>query len=470
MRAASLHPDLSSSTKRIARLWAASLTGVLCSLTIMAAQAQTDPEAALRREMQERAAALADLEASIDTTQDEEQALAREVAALQKDRTTLDQELIITAQKARDLEQDILQAEAELDRFLETEEVIRLSLIKRRALLVEILATLQRMGRAPPPALLVQPEDVLSAVRSAILIGAVLPDVRDNAERLAQDLNELILVRSETEAATLLLREDYQALSEAQTRLTLLLDEKRGAVEASREALATQQQATAALAADADNLRGLIAGMERDIAAARQARQDAIAAAEEARRRAAERAAARTRDAKLQALEDQGRIAPAIPFAEALGLLPLPVVGGILTKYGAADANGDPAQGLSIAARPNSTVIAPADGWVVYAGPFGSYGQLLILNTGEEHHVVLAGMERIHVVIGQFVLSGEPVATMGGVRTASLANISASGAATLTEQQSLTDSNVTGRTPILYVEFRKDGQSIDPNPWWVVDG
>ena len=58
-------------------------------------------------------------------------------------------------------------------------------------------------------------------------------------------------------------------------------------------------------------------------------------------------------------------------------------------------------------------VTAPCDGWVVFAGNFRSYGQLLIINAGGGYHVLLAGMERITVDLGQFVLTGEPVAVMG---------------------------------------------------------
>ena len=47
----------------------------------------------------------------------------------------------------------------------------------------------------------------------------------------------------------------------------------------------------------------------------------------------------------------------------------------------------------------------------VYAGPFRSYGQVLILNAGDGYHIVLAGMERIDATLGQFVLAGEPVAS-----------------------------------------------------------
>jgi septal ring factor EnvC (AmiA/AmiB activator) len=38
----------------------------------------------------------------------------------------------------------------------------------------------------------------------------------------------------------------------------------------------------------------------------------------------------------------------------------------------------------------------------------------LILNAGGGYHVLLAGMERISVDLGQFVVTGEPVAVMGG--------------------------------------------------------
>src|SRR5690606_5920606 len=92
---------------------------------------------------------------------------------------------------------------------------------------------------------------------------------------------------------------------------------------------------------------------------------------------------------------------------------------------------------------------APADGNVLYAGPFRSYGQLLILDVGDDYHVLLAGMAGISVAAGQSVLAGEPVGAMGETRIASA--LAASG---------------TNLAPELYVEFRKDGKPIDPAPWW----
>ena len=127
----------------------------------------------------------------------------------------------------------------------------------------------------------------------------------------------------------------------------------------------------------------------------------------------------------------------------------MPASGTILKAYGAADGFGGTEKGLSLATRTNALVASPSDGWIVYSGPYRTYGQLLIINAGGGYYIVLAGMERINVEVGQFVLAGEPVASMGDASAKTAAAI-AIGAA----------------QPILYVEFRKDGSAIDPGPWW----
>jgi septal ring factor EnvC (AmiA/AmiB activator) len=62
-------------------------------------------------------------------------------------------------------------------------------------------------------------------------------------------------------------------------------------------------------------------------------------------------------------------------------------------------------------------------------------------------------MDRISVNVGQFVLTGEPVAVMIG------------GAPGNGSQAAATQASSPGK-PVLYVEFRKDGSPIDPSPWW----
>src|SRR6202035_1955351 len=152
----------------------------------------------------------------------------------------------------------------------------------------------------------------------------------------------------------------------------------------------------------------------------------------------------------LAALKDPGRLTPAVAFAANRGHLRLPVNGVRIREFGASDGVGGIQKGLSLATHAGADITAPCDGWVVYAGPFRSYGQLLILNAGGGYHVLLAGMDRISVDLGQFVLTGEPVAVMGGGAQSAAA--------------------ISGGTsqPVLYVEFRKDGTPVDPSPWWAI--
>nr|WP_242480579.1 peptidoglycan DD-metalloendopeptidase family protein [Rhodovibrio sodomensis] len=111
------------------------------------------------------------------------------------------------------------------------------------------------------------------------------------------------------------------------------------------------------------------------------------------------------------------------------------------------------AKGIEIVTRPGAQVVAPYDGKVVYAGPFRGYGRILIIEHGGRYHSLLAGLERIDAVVGQWVLAGEPVGVMAGGATAG--GTGAGGQI----------NPPAGRTPKLYVELRRTGQPINPLPW-----
>ena len=146
---------------------------------------------------------------------------------------------------------------------------------------------------------------------------------------------------------------------------------------------------------------------------------------------------------------DLARLKPATRFVDDKGRLAWPVSGSVTKNFGDAEREGGQAKGVSLATPPGATVSAPVDGWVAFAGPYRSYGQLLILNAGEGYYMVLAGMERIQVSVGQFVLAGEPVAVMGDGRRAR-------------RRRAAIGADAAGS---LY-RIRKDGTAIDPEPWW----
>ncbi len=362
--------------------------------------------------------------------------LKAEIAAIGQDRTKLNQQLIDSAARVRDIEDQITDTEGRLRPLDAREMQIRVSLDSRRDEISEVLAALQRAGRRAPPALLVRPQDALESLRTAMLLGATVPEMRARARKLASDLGELITLRKNITEQRNQLTQDRDKLNEDRTRLAALIDERQKNQSQAEKDMEAERQRALSLSRQVDNLQELIAKMEADLKSAAKA-----AAAAQAK-------GAPDGKPNLQALKDPGRLSPAIAFAAAKRLLPLPVNGTRIRNYGSPDGNGGQEKGISIATRPGAQVTTPCDGWVVYAGPFRSYGQLLILNAGGGYHVLIAGMERISVNIGQFVLTGEPVATMG------------------TQSQVASILAAPSSQPVLYVEFRKDGTPIDPGPWW----
>lgn len=404
-----------------------------------AADPASEPDGLAERKAR-REEELSTLTRDLSLSADRQAALAREIRAIERDRQALNADLLRTAQRVTRLEEQLAATEDRLRRLGENEDAVRASLVERQDVLAEVLSALQRIGRHPPPPLAVQPHDALAAVRSALLLNAVMPELHVEAQALASDLASLRQLKVSSAAERDRLVADGQRLAEERTRVEMLVASKKRDHERSEAELAQERDRSRQLAEEAGTLKDLIAALERDIASARNAADAARKA--DAERRAAPRPS--------DPFSDPGRLAPAIAFADAKGRLGDPVSGTVLRDFGAEDGFGGTAQGRSIAARTNAQVVAPADGWVVYAGPFRSYGQVLILNAGDGYHILLAGMDRTNVEQGQFVLAGEPVATMGETRVASAATL-----------------DLVAPQPVLYVEFRKDGVSIDPTPWWV---
>src|SRR6202042_37833 len=126
---------------------------------------------------------------------EQQEKLKADIAAIGQDRSKLTQQLIDIAAQVRGVETKIGDAEARLRPLDSREQQIRGSLDSRHSEIVEVLAALQRAGRRTPPALLVRPEDALQSLRTAMLLGSVVPELRARAQKLAGDLGELVALR-----------------------------------------------------------------------------------------------------------------------------------------------------------------------------------------------------------------------------------------------------------------------------------
>ncbi|EJN05591.1 murein hydrolase activator EnvC [Phyllobacterium sp. YR531] len=389
----------------------------------------------------ETAKELQDLTNQISLSAEKVASLDKEISGLKKDQTTITAALIQSAKTEKKLSEDISSFTDRLTGLREREDGVRLVLRQRRGALAEVLAALQRMGLNPPPALLVRPDDALASVRSAVLLGAVVPEMREQTEVLIADLKELTRIKTSITEEQARLTAALSSQAEEKKRLDLLLTEKQKLQTTSEETLAAEKQRAEDLAKRATSLQGLIASMEKDMAEVQKAANEASIEEQhklEASRKRADEFAT-----------NQNRLVAQVNFASLRGRLATPAAGKLVKHFGDNDGLGGTLQGDTLETSPGATITAPTDAVVLYAGAFRSYGQLLILDAGNGYHVVLAGMSRINVSQNQFVLAGEPVGVMNEQLIASSAPVP-----------------VGNGAPMLYIEFRKDTKPVNPAPWW----
>lgn len=480
--------------------WAA----VVCAAVLVAAvcgphapamaQADTDDRDALLKKLEESQGRLAD-------QQDRESRISSSMEALRKERERLNESLVSQAQKIQNIERQMTSIEDRLGELGVQEQLLRGTLSTQNARISKLLAAMQRMGRNPPPVIVTRRKDALEMVRSAMLLARAFPELQDEATRLKEQLTALNRVKTEINTERDRLRDETQKLTTAQDALQVSLQEKKRLLADQENQLAAVRTEAKRLAGTVQNLNELIASLDTAVAkrtklgafnaeGRNEARSPAAAprgdvpapgnaeiAQQPARPWLPAPGAAPTRDGTgtqvaalprpeaparpaitgpRTALRPQGgfdnmradRLQPAIRFASAKGRLRLPAAGRTILTYGEKTEVGRRSKGMVIQTRHAAQITSPSDGWVVFAGPFRSFGQLLIINAGDDYHILLAGLSRIDVQLGQFVLASEPVGAMAPV------------------QNPARDLDSSDQRPLLYVEFRHKGEPIDPDPWW----
>ena len=382
------------------------------------------------------------VEDTLRKSEEQRRTIETEINSVRADRARLSAALIETTAKVQDAEAGAAAAAEKLAGLNGTADDLSHSLERRRGVIADVLAALQRMGSNPPPAILVKPDDMSEAVRAAAVMGSLIPELKSEIEAARRDLDDLAKTRKSIARERDALTEKGKVLAAEKMRLAALIDARQQSLASAQDALGSQQQRAADLAKKAGSLKDLIARLDSESAA----RKAAAAAAHES-----EVATANEIEARAQAAQgaETAHLKPEIAFADAKGRVPLPAAGAILKTFGSPDDLGGVERGVSLATPAGATVSTPVDGAVLFAGAYRSYGQLLIIDAGGGYYVLLAGLDRINVQSGEFVLAGEPVGVMGDGSTR-MATAAAVGAA----------------RPVLYIELRKDGTAIDPGPWW----
>ena len=366
---------------------------------------------------------LHEVERALKAGRGEADALKRKAGALAHKLEDARRESVTAAKAIQDHEAELSRLEAELSDLIREEEAIRGRLFGRRAQHARVLSAIERLARRPPATLIAESLPPGDIVRSAILLRAVVPAIRARARRLEDELAALAQTRREKTARREALDAETARFESERGRLMKLVtayrDMKRRTDAESRGA----RDRVRALAGEAESLRDLLARL-----------------AEEGRGRDA-RANAASSQAEVRGPAAAGKPrmrAAAPPITKARGSLVFPAAGQVVGLYGQATESGLTHKGIIVRTRDEAQVVAPYDGLIVFADRFRGYGQLLIIEHGEGYHFLLAGLSRIDAETGQHVVAGEPVGLMG---------------------------RETETAPTLYLEFRRNGQPINPLPW-----
>jgi len=400
-----------------------------------------DTKAALDAEAQ-----LSAIQNAITLSRQRTEQLRAEVAKMNGDRAKQNAALIAAAQRVKLAEIETGNIEKRLNGLLTRENEIRARLDSANSNVSGLLGALQRIGENPPPALIIDPTDALNSARSAALLSAILPQLRQRAAAIIADLNQFKQVKQAVVEEKQQLSERLSNLLEEQLRIATLIEARRRGVVRVNADINDQELKAQALAAEASSITQLIAALKQRISAV-SAAANAADAADTANGQTV--ATKLSRQAMDIALANTKRTAPAVPFTSAKGFLVIPAAGVVVNSFGSNDGFGGISKGESIVTRAEAQIVAPVDGWVLYKGPYLNYGQIIIINPGQGYTILLAGLKTVSVELGQFILMGEPIGTMGS----------------RTIGQTVTTSAGVSR-PTLYIELRNKDKPLDPASWW----
>jgi septal ring factor EnvC (AmiA/AmiB activator) len=372
----------------------ASSLGVWVAVASVAAAAPTSSpalrqiEADQRQREEDRDHALADTDAARrDIAQLQAQLGELDRAEQNGERSVSDKRLRLAALNAQ---------EQELDSRLGADQ----------SRLARLLGALELFRRDPPPALLVDPHDIRDAVRAAILMRAITPQIEARARVLKAQATAIQKARREAATASADLFSAESDVADRRAKIETLIEAK---TTLERRAAADADAANQDIAALADRARAL-RGLAQDVA---------------------------SRPPPILNVHEPPNPEHAGLFGAAK-LFTAPVSGAPIRTFGQAEPEGGRSQGWAWRPGAGATVAAPASALVDYAGPLKGWGLVLILRLGGGYHLVLAGLETALTAPGRTVAAGQPIGRMAGTG---------------------------GPAPEFYFEIRKNGAPVDPARW-----
>lgn len=286
--------------------------------------------------------------------------------------------------------------------------------------LAQLLGVLQAIEASPEPHLLLHPEGPVGTARTGMILSDVTPALNAEAGRLRAALQEVAVLRALQESAVDTLEQGLSGVQRARTELSQAMSNRTDLP----VRITADPEAMENLIASADTLESFASGL-------------------------------------MSATVEDTSVSIANPdFVEARGTLELPVLGRVIRRMNEADAAGVRRPGWVIATRPLTLVTLPWPATIRYLGPLLDYGQVAIVEPGEDYLMVFAGLGQLFGEVGEVLPRGAPIGLMGG--------------AAPTDPQAFLISNDTAggaeANQTLYLELRENSEPVDPADWFAVSG
>ncbi|MGH6928706.1 MAG: murein hydrolase activator EnvC family protein [Dongiaceae bacterium] len=356
---------------------------------------------------------LKDVQAAITDQQDRLKYLGLQAEELAAEIARLQEDLVTAAKRVQEREEELTRLEKTLAALQSLEQEKSRALTSHQGEMTQLLGALQRLSLEPRETLVLGWRSPLDTVVTAQLLGFAVPPIEAKARRLRTDLAEIADLREQALRQRQDIAKATESLKTARQSLQQLVVLKSGLHRTTEDERLAAADRVRALTEQADDLRELLAALPP--AAAPQGEDPTAFAA-----------------IRLEQPKDL-RGFP----TKRVGLTP-PVSGGLLIRFGDQAPDGSSSHGVTFETQPEGQIVAPHDGQIVFRGPFRGYGEILIMEHRGGYHTLLAGLGRTDVVVGQWLLAGEPIG--------------------------VTESPKDGKAR-LYIELRRHGRPIDPWPW-----
>lgn len=293
------------------------------------------------------------------------------------------------------------------------EATLKMSFTAKRDRIAQLVTVLAGMEKNPGPLLLLHPDGPLGTARSGMILADVAPALQAETEALKAELQELHDLRALQQTAATTLSSGLQAAQDARTALSKAISDRTDLPKKFTEDPAVMN-AILQSAATLDDFAALL-----------------------------------STDGGI----DGGAVSQ--PFAGAMGVLPLPVLGTLIRRPDEADAAGVRRPGMTLATRPRALVTAPWPATIRYLGPLLDYGNVIVLEPGDGYLLVLAGLGTLYGEVGDIVPAGAPLGLMGGDEAAD-------------PDLAVSSEGATGAsdTETLYLELRLGASPVDPSEWF----